>query len=119
MIRPSDEQRKAVERKTRRQGSCLRWREEHHLRLTASNFGKVVLRKSNFPKLAEEITFSSIPDTIPSIRWGRMHENDAFAQYLENHTSNNLRKAGFYIGEQSYLGASPDGVLEMSEGLKV
>ena len=119
MIRPSDEQRKAVERKTRRQGSCLRWREERHLRLTASNFGKVVLRKSNFPKLAEEITFSSIPDTIPSIRWGRMHENDAFAQYLENHTSNNLRKAGFYIGEQSYLGASPDGVLEMSEGLKV
>ena len=119
MIQPSDEQRKAVERKTRRQSSCVRWREERHLRLTASNFGRVVLRKSNFPKLAEEILFSSISGAIPSIKWGRVHESDAFAQYLENHTSNNLRKAGFYIDEQSYLGASPDGVVEMSEGLKV
>ena len=58
MIQPSDEERVAVEKSTQRQNSCKRWRKERHLRLTASNFGRVVLCKSNYSKLAEEILFS-------------------------------------------------------------
>jgi len=119
MMQPSDEQRKAVEKNTRRQSLCKRWREERYLRLTASNFGRVMLRKSNYPKLAEEIFFSKISGDMPSIKWGRIHESDAFAQYLECHASDDLRKAGFYIGEPSYLGASPDGIVEMPERLKM
>ena len=46
-----------------------------------------------------------------------MHENDAFMAYLENyfHPSGDkemLRKAGFYIGDSSFIGASPDGIIE-------
>ena len=46
-----------------------------------------------------------------------MHENDAFMAYLENyfHPSGDkemLRKAGFYIGDPSFIGASPDGIIE-------
>ena len=119
MIQPSDEERVAVEKSTQRQNSCKRWREERHLRLTASNFGRVVLRKSNYSKLAEEILFSKISDAIPSIKWGRIHESDAFAQYLECYGNDYLRKAGFYIGEHSYLGASPDGIVEMPGRLKM
>ena len=122
LIKPNDEQRKAVEKATRRQSSSKRWREERYLRLTASNFGRVILRKSNYAKLAEEILFSKLPDSIPSLKWGRLHESDAFSQYLENlpeQEQKNARKAGFYIGEPTFLGASPDGVVEGSDSLKI
>ena len=61
LLQPDGEQRKANEKATRRQSSCKRWREERYLRLTASNFGRVMLRKSNYGKLAEEILFTSCP----------------------------------------------------------
>ena len=45
-----------------------------------------------------------------------MHENDAFTAYLEYfHPSGDqemIRKAGFYIGDPSFIGASPDGIIE-------
>ena len=105
LIKSNDEQRKAVEKATRRQSSSKRWREERYLRLTASNFGRVILHKSNYAK-AEEILFSKLPDSKPSLKWGRLHESDAFSQYLENLTEQeqkNARKAGFYIGEPTFL----------------
>ena len=30
-----------------------------------------------------------------------------------------VRKAGFYIGHPSFLGASPDGIIETSSSLKI
>ena len=46
-----------------------------------------------------------------------MHENDAFTAYLENYFQPSgdeemLRKAGFYIGDPCFIGASPDGIIE-------
>ena len=67
LIRSDDEQRRTVEKSTRRQSACKRWREERYLRL---NFGRVLLRKSNYAKLAEEILFSKIPESIPSLKNG-------------------------------------------------
>ena len=53
---------------------------------------------------------------MPSIQWGRDHEKDAFREYksqvLQCHPNLKLRKAGIYIGNPPYLGASPDGILE-------
>ena len=71
MIKPSSDQRNLVEKKTRKQGSCKGWQEERHLRLTASNFGRVILQRSNYGKLAEEIVYSKLPDTIPILKWGK------------------------------------------------
>lgn len=71
MIQSDDEQQRTVEMATRHHSACKRWREERYLRLTASNFGRVLLQKSNYTKLAEEILFSKIPDSIPSLKWGR------------------------------------------------
>lgn len=98
---------------------CKHQHEERYLRLTASNFGRVVLCKSSYSKLAEEILFSKISDPIPSIKWGRIHESDTFAQYLEYYSNDYLRKAGFYVGEHSYLGARPDDIVEMPGRLKM
>lgn len=120
MLQPDERQKKAVENATRRQSACKRWREEHYLRLIDSNFGRVLLRRSNFIKLAEEILFTKLPDTILSLKWGREHEGDAFTEYLEICSKDEqeaVRKAGFYIGEPSFLGASPDGIIEMAQNL--
>ena len=50
-ITPSAEGKAAVENKTRLQASAVRWHEERFSRLTASNFGSVMMRKSSFEKL--------------------------------------------------------------------
>ena len=122
MIKPSDDQRNLVEKKTRKQGSCKRWQEECHLRLTASNFGRVMLQRSNYEKLAEEILYSKLPDTIASLKWGKTHENDAFTTYLERYLTSDeqetIRKAGFYIGNPCFIGASPDGVIEVEGNVR-
>ena len=58
-----------------------------------------MLRKSNYGKLAEEILFAKLPDYVSSLKWGRLHESDAFSQYLESQPESeqkNIRKAGFY-----------------------
>ena len=74
-----------------------------------------MLRRSNHIKLADEILNSKLADTIPSLKWGCIHENDAFTEYLEQFVGEDetIRKAGFYIEKPSFLGASPDGVIEM------
>ena len=115
-ITPSDAEKSAIEGKTRLQSLSVRWHEERLNRLTASNFGRVVLRKSAFDKLAKDILFVTVPTGVPSIKWGRDHEAIAFMEYEKQvkqcHPNLKLRKAGIYIGNPPYLGASPDGMLE-------
>ena len=49
-----------------------------------------------------------------------MHEDKAFTQYLEVSSKQEaVRKAGFYIGNPSFLGASPDGVVETMSSFKI
>ena len=43
MIKPDEDQQKNVKKSTRRQSACRCWEEERYLRLTASNFGRVLL----------------------------------------------------------------------------
>lgn len=122
MLQPNESQRKAVEKATRRQSACKCWRKECYLRFTASNFRRVMLRCSNFTKLAEGTLFTKLPDAIPSLKWGREHKSDAFTDYLEICSSaeqETVWKASFYIGEPSFLGASRDGIVEMADGLKI
>jgi len=108
LITPNDDQQRTVEENTRHQGGCKRWKKERYLRLTASNFGRVMLCQSNHAKLAEEILYSKLPDTIPSLKWGHAHENDAFTECLESyltdeHELETIRKAGFYNGTQVFM----------------
>ena len=45
-ITPNDQQRSDIEKATRMQANCVRWHEERYCKLTASNFGAVVKRRS-------------------------------------------------------------------------
>ena len=116
---PSNAERQSIEEVTRSQLSSKRWNEERYCRLTSSNFGRVLVRKANHVKLAHEILSAKTFHNIPSLQWGREHEEDAFLQYRslldDSHT---IRKASFIIGSPPYLGASPDGVVER-EGITV
>ena len=47
-ITPTDLQQDLIEKKTRLQTNSARWHEERYCRPTASNFGKVIQRKSEF-----------------------------------------------------------------------
>ena len=121
-ITPTVAQKELVETKTRKQAVSLRWHEEHFGRLTASNFGRVLLRKSAFDKLGCDLHSKDLSN-VAAIRWGREHEHVAFDRYAailpQRHRNLKLCKAGFYIGEPGYLGASPDGVLFSSSRREV
>ena len=104
-----------IEIKTRLQSKCIRWHEERFCRLTASNFGRVLQRKSRFDTLALELLQPKPLQNVPAIQWGHQHELDAFNLYEKNlttrHFNLSLRKCGLMIGNPAYLAASPDGVL--------
>ena len=71
-------------------------------------------------KLVEEILYSKLSESIPSLKWGKMHEDEAFTQYLEASSDQEaVRKAGFYIRNPTFLGASPDGVVETMTSFKI
>ena len=67
-ITASAAEKVAIENKTQLQASAVRWHEEWLNRLTASNFGHVMKRKSAFGKLSMDILFSKVP-AVPSIKW--------------------------------------------------
>ena len=118
-LKRTADEKTAIEEKTPLQGNAVRWHEERFCRLTASNFGNVVLRRSGFDKLAQDILFTKVSSVVPSIKWGHDHEPIAFQKYekwLSDHSNLKLKKSSILIGEQPYLGASPDGVLEDAEG---
>jgi len=114
-ITPTDEQQDLIEVKTRPQSHCIRWHEERFCRLTASNFGCVLQRKSQFHSLALELLQPKCLQNVPAIQWGVKHEAIAFECYENNlatrHHDLTLRKSGIVIGNPPYLAASPDGVL--------
>jgi len=121
LLTPTEEQKTQVEKKTRLQAECQRWHEERYCRLTASRFGSVINRRSAHTVLAKKIADGQkIPETVRAIKWGRDHEAVAFEQYClqmsDRHPRLKLQKSGFVIGEPSFLGASPDGVLVDESG---
>ena len=54
-ITPIAEQQDLIEIKTLLQSKCTRWHEERFSRLTVSNFGRVLQRKSRFDTIALEL----------------------------------------------------------------
>ena len=114
-ITPNNQQKCDIEKATRPQANCVHWHEECYCRLTASNFGAVVKRKSAHSNLANSILSSKVLSTIQAVKWGRDHEEIAYVQYSskisECHPNLTLQKAGYHVGQPGYLGASPDGIL--------
>jgi len=97
---------------TRQQANTKEWYEARKNRLTASNFGKVIHRKSA-PSVKFLNNLFKIKDIYaPSLDYGKRHESVAKGKYLEKNHENHFHECGFVVNKSfSFLGATPDGKL--------
>ena len=112
------EHQSLVELNTKKQRECPLWYQLRSCRITSSNFGLIVKRKTKFENLAKQLSctkqFSNCK--VPSRLWGIQNEGIACQLYIEN-----LRKSdptlvmdysGLWIDtERSWLVCSPDGLI--------
>ena len=82
MITYSVEDIKRVEISTRGQSKSIRWYDEHHCRISASNFGTFCKGLITTNKV-KSLLYSGFKSTFTSsaIPWGKTHETSAFHQY--------------------------------------
>lgn len=95
-----------------------KWKEARHGRLTASDFGKIVRRKSEtLPDNLLKYILGYCPTfTNTAVEWGREHEKVAIDSYLlkarELHPPLTYQETGLVVREAlPHLGASPDGLV--------
>ena len=111
-----------IEQKTRGQSDNLLWFQHRHLRITASNFGKVAKRRSTTPVagLVKTLLYTRGIET-KALRWGRTHEDDARQAYLksllESDPGATVSASGLVIdATEPCLGCSPDGLVNLRGG---
>lgn len=94
------------------QADSMLWKEERRKRITASNFGKICKMRAsthcqNIVKTLLYGTFNGNQYT----QWGKDHEDTAIEQFEELQNFH-VQQCGFFVDlEESYLGASPDGLI--------
>lgn len=93
---------------------------ERLYRLTTSKFGIVLKRKSNHGSLIKQVLYAKVNSTgISALMWGQQHDTDALAVYQISYDAGlTVQKAGIYVGDFGFLGASPDGVVVDESGCK-
>ncbi len=81
-IIPSHDDIKEIEEATRAQSKSARWYDEHHCRITASNFGTFCKGSVTTCKI-KSLLYSGFESKFTSnaILWGKLHEISAFQQY--------------------------------------
>ncbi|XP_069141863.1 uncharacterized protein [Argopecten irradians] len=99
-----------IEKTTRSQALSDTWLNERKVRLTTSNFGRVISRKAKpTPSFLEDV-FNRTTKSAPALDYGSKHEKEAKAKYLETFPSRHIHDCGFIINNNfNFLGASPDG----------
>lgn len=106
--------RYAVEWRTRGQGKNPLWKEHRYGRITASNFGKVVMRKAPAGPLVKFFLYDAVP-SLPSLAYGVQHEDDARKQYIhwceEHGRQVVVKESGLVLTAEGFLGCSPDGIV--------
>ncbi|XP_062585063.1 uncharacterized protein LOC134255349 [Saccostrea cucullata] len=106
------EELKKIEIDTRKQNNSCEWYQHRKGRLTASNFGKVMHRKARPSDSFLRDVFNRSSKSSPAMDYGRKHEQDGKAKYLETFPSRHLHECGLVINNEfNFLAASPDGVV--------
>ena len=103
----------------------IQWGRIRRLRLTRSNFGKVIDAYDRHqkkgvpfpPSLFKSLKGEYKLDTKDSIMWGQMHESISFDAYIRE-TGNIVEKTGLHLFECGFLGSSPDGIVITRSGEK-
>ena len=102
----------SVTKKTRQKANSNDWFNARKCRLTASNFGKILKRKSLPTDKFLNTLFNSKEISAPSLDYGKRHENIAKAKYLEVNKNCHFHECGLVVNKNfAFLGATPDGEL--------
>jgi len=98
-----------LELNTRNQSENDNWHKERKTRLTASNFGRFMLRKAPVTKKLVDSICNPKPFSSKPTSYGHCSENIAKTMY-RNKTNNHVHDCGLVVNPAfPYLGASPDG----------
>ena len=107
-----------IEKNTIDQSKCEQWKNERRIRLTSSNFGKIVKRRPN--NISSNIIKNMIYPTfkgniftllIFTIR-GLSEESNTIIEYKNVKGNVSVEKAGFKVcADHQFLGASADGIV--------
>lgn len=108
-VKISQQEALSLEKNTRDQSINTLWHEERKKRITASNFGRVMLRKSAVTqKLIDSITLQK-PFKSSSTSYGLANETVVLNMYRKK-TKNHVHECGLVINpEYPFIGATPDG----------
>lgn len=109
---------RALEKATREQSKCELWLTSREPLLTASQFGNVVNRKSNFKddQIVAFFTAGRGSFATAAMKFGMDHENQACKKYEDLHPNCILFLVGLVVNPGlPFMGASPDRVVYDSE----
>ena len=111
-IRKNEDEIQAIENASVEQCNSDIWKKERHIRLTSSNFGKIMSRRLNnvSTSLAQRMLYSKFKGNIHTIR-GLAQEKHTIIEY-ENKYNVQVKTTGFRICKlYPSLGASTDGLV--------
>lgn len=101
-----------IEQETRAQPLCKRWHHERRLRLTASNFGRIVSCRADFQSLAMDLHSPQNISHVPAVKLGIQAEKVAKQKFLKNCSAEKMYDCGLVVNPAlSYLACSPDGLV--------
>ena len=106
-----------IEKKTWKQSNCEEWKKGWKFRFTSSNFGLIIARKRHLENFVESL-LHPMPFTSQYANHGIQYKTDALEQYqrymFSIHCPVQVLKSGLVMSlDAPYLGASPDGVINI------
>ena len=104
-----------MEQLTKKQAASQLWHQQSNLRLTAFSFGRVAKHRDKTPiaNFMKNLLYRKSLD-VASLRWGKMHEEDACHAYVQHIVSHGrtvvVDERGLVIDNKNpWLVSSPDG----------
>ena len=96
------------------------WQQHRQDRLTASNFGAVLSRRSSAPcpSLLKRILGGQNLDAVLSVNWGVMNEAEGVKAFKKAYGVEVL-DCELFLSKSGILGASPDGLVEPSALIEI
>ncbi|KAI7813722.1 hypothetical protein IRJ41_024467, partial [Triplophysa rosa] len=112
------EERSAIQEATIGQRDNPMWHLFRRGRLTASNFGDVLMSNVVTDELLVRVLGDQPLEGHPAIDWGIENESKAI-QAFTTKTQREVQESGLWLSLSGVLGASPDGLVGSSEILEV
>lgn len=101
-----------IEKLTINQSKSDLWHKHRRVRLTASNFHRIIKRKDNFRELSKSIVNPPDLSKVPAVNYDIQMEDTVKELVKKHFTDYTFRNVGLVINPKyPYLGASPDGLL--------